>query len=88
MKVTDKKNQITGFLKGVLLFTLLGVVTGCSGGSTQSTSTGLSYSKVEVCDEVKGWEDGCKFVGMKLMKQDPEEITSLAEKYGRRRGGV
>jgi len=45
--------------------------------------------KMELCDEVNGWDNDCRFVGMKYLNLNPEEIIPLTEAHGRgrNRGG-
>ncbi len=98
----NKKIQATKILKGALLFTLLTVATACSGGGGQSPSIAGSVDgntatpsviqsnlKMDLCDEVNGWETDCRFVGMKFLELNPEEIIPLTEEHGRgrNRGG-
>lgn len=90
MKTNHKKIQVARILKGALLFTVLAVSTACSGGGGgQSISTPTvvqSNLKIDLCDEVNGWESDCRFLGMKYLKLNPNEVTPLTEKYGRGRG--
>ena len=55
-------------------------------GNTSTPSVMQASLRMDLCDEVNGWENDCRFVGMKFIEQNPEEIIPLTEKHGRGRG--
>lgn len=55
-------------------------------GNTSVPTVVQTNLKMDLCDEVNGWENDCRFLGMKYINLNPEEIIPLTEQHGRGRG--
>jgi len=100
MNKLNKNNPLATVLKSALLFTVLSLASGCSGGAgsidgqtptqltgnTTTTTVAQSNLKMALCNEVNSWGNNCRFLGMKYLELNPEEVTPLTEAFGRGRG--